>query len=1729
MLCDTIERLFDKVKGIVDGKTPTNTKFPMFSSTFKFNFYRNSSWKSGEIAKVNQLKAVLIADFGLSESGFNYELSLDSMNQVCEFILNIIRAPPMLPSSNINNDNSFDILKREALKNVVISHFTEKVLVDKEPSLLPETKGVKLKYAECSPDKREHLLVDILRHRLALPNWSDLPTKIQQSATKFFDFDAETNGTEDNHPVNTSSIDLVLADDFIRLLKSSDSISQEYFISSVLNRRLAVPLLLNMTPSAPTHQSIIPALYLTRTLVCDGKLACIANDTSMMRVAIISHQNLDSINRQSSRLMEKVLGCHSLSTGKLKNPLLEAGFGFLKRGNEYDPVIVLHLAGVHDEAVKNVLYGLVDVVIVEFGSDLTEAAFKKPVLPAVTHPSPFHFIHWNSSCHWQYSRSGGKKEGLSLTLISGNVNDDQFLGNLLSTLQKAAMDRSALPSKLNKEEYLGPSRLSCQIHEPLTKFVLEIESNGINSNLQYSNQVLQQVLNQRFQIDDLLQKSLLRGVRDTFVLQKSFCEQVHEERAAVKCIYRDAERTKHRTKAASLQADRSNLVKRSSYRLPKLIQGFVALVSEENSNKRVSNFAFFEQLLSEKCVEAGIASASEVVSPEHIWREIANAYSADPTNKSFAKFPHLAALHLLDGFTLEMTDGECSQVNEVWLEAVTTSLNQMIEEKRSKSYPKNGVKLFVLSILGTQKSGKSTLLNIMFGCRLRTGINRCTRGINIQLIRSSRPEYDYVMVLDVEGVRSPELKDDPERNNHDNRLGLFAIWSADATLVLINSTQLNDVVDILSLVKYLTEKSSLLDKGSKVCSRLFFAMNRLNIGADAVELKESRDTLMHNIDSVFQNNPGASSEMLRGFDRDKDIFLWGNLKMADKPPNDLPSPEYGASVRVARSRIHEYFKTAAEEKSWMPQGLATWMGLVKRVRGEILDLETRIHMIDAKEVECREAVGEFMARCRQTVSKEYSRLHSHFVETFVSELEEYKKSIEKRPKSIAAQQDPSLETVQFFSQKINNNAEKIVNEQRERFHRHFEEHEKHQRFKDEFERKWEDFLESELKSSNHRVREIVLARAYHNDKLTDAKKTINERVLALCKENDSTARQKWTERQKEEKFKEIYSTVKREVEKSNPQISEFVKRDITDTYESSGVEISNGKDYNNEEINSSEPDKDGSLLAAIWRQLSSPFNRNEKLIPKKSKTTAMSAGGNTKDMMDLQRFLSKHMSDVEALLESAQMYSDALVVEVIQKTKSALHKNHFNFKLEAHVHATIKSKISETLLRKQLEWETTNSVVSRLEASRGSLYRFFLDAVEGANAIEIVVNSIKECFKENLTSAISDHLVSIVLKRIRDNEPAPGANGKEVVLNSKVFQAEADFHLLENLENHDRLASWLKNSTGHYRTVAKLILRRYLEKELKDADNWATARGKIVTALNNAVEKAGEVVITRNDETDPPSKVANEITGNKTSEGSRASVLFGELKKALQWLPKIADNLYNVTEDLDNRTTSGAPMLGLNHQSVDSIKGIAATVIASLPGCTTEQMPVAPMPPNRKRTSHAEKQHDDILEELVNRLQLSQEPTFRARCDKCCPMCGIQCTHPDGFNHQGLHRSSHQPQGIIGVNIIGTNVLCAESCVGSAKSNDNIVFNFGKESEKSVPYRSFQSHFEDWENPPYEGETVPEPLQVRELIFATKQKLLVSLHSTTEHEVKENTSIPSEYHHDKNQLRERLNFIRGNF
>ncbi|KAA0706567.1 Interferon-induced very large GTPase 1 [Triplophysa tibetana] len=182
---------------------------------------------------------------------------------------------------------------------------------------------------------------------------------------------------------------------------------------------------------------------------------------------------------------------------------------------------------------------------------------------------------------------------------------------------------------------------------------------------------------------------------------------------------------------------------------------------------------------------------------EHIMREVSQIYeSCSSVNKNtdFSFLASLAAEMMMSGFPLELMDGDAAHVPLMWVSAVLDELIKNLGDQR----------VFVLSVLGIQSSGKSTLLNAMFGLEFAVSAGRCTRGAFMQLLKVSEDikhqlKFDYILVVDTEGLRAPEL-DGSSIRSRDNELATFVVGLGNLTLINIFGENPSDMKEILQIV-----------------------------------------------------------------------------------------------------------------------------------------------------------------------------------------------------------------------------------------------------------------------------------------------------------------------------------------------------------------------------------------------------------------------------------------------------------------------------------------------------------------------------------------------------------------------------------------------------------------------------------------------------------------------------------------------------------------------------------------------------------------------------------------------------------------------------------------------------------------------------------------------------------------------------------------------------------------
>ncbi|XP_038140882.1 interferon-induced very large GTPase 1-like isoform X3 [Cyprinodon tularosa] len=289
---------------------------------------------------------------------------------------------------------------------------------------------------------------------------------------------------------------------------------------------------------------------------------------------------------------------------------------------------------------------------------------------------------------------------------------------------------------------------------------------------------------------------------------------------------------------------------------------------------------------------------------EHIFREMGQIYEAhnaiygETREGEWRRYPELAACLLISGHPLELMDGDAGHVPLKWISSVLDKVKMQLGD----------LKVFVLSVLGLQSSGKSTMLNAMFGLQFAVSAGRCTKGAFMQLIKISKEirqdfNFDYFLVVDTEGLRALELESSTTPN-HDNELATFVVGVGNLTLINIFGENPTEMQNVLQIVV----QAFMRMKKIRVSPSCVFVHQNVTDVAAAERNMDGRRRLQEKLDQMVQLaakeedcDVSCFSEMIE-FDIKKDVHYLAQL-WEGSPPMAPPNPGYSESIRELRKHI----------------------------------------------------------------------------------------------------------------------------------------------------------------------------------------------------------------------------------------------------------------------------------------------------------------------------------------------------------------------------------------------------------------------------------------------------------------------------------------------------------------------------------------------------------------------------------------------------------------------------------------------------------------------------------------------------------------------------------------------------------------------------------------------------------------------------------------------------------
>ncbi|KAK2511963.1 hypothetical protein Q9233_016552 [Columba guinea] len=309
------------------------------------------------------------------------------------------------------------------------------------------------------------------------------------------------------------------------------------------------------------------------------------------------------------------------------------------------------------------------------------------------------------------------------------------------------------------------------------------------------------------------------------------------------------------------------------------------------------------QALSKKIVDSSIGL-------EHILREVGQIYEAlESTNSKeeyVVKLPEIAADLMVSGYPIELMDGDASYVPLRWVGAIFDRLIEKLGDKR----------VFVLSVLGIQSTGKSTLLNAMFGLQFNVSAGRCTRGLFMQLIKVDKKAqqdlgFDYMLVVDTEGHRAIEVAN-KHSLHHDSELATLVIGIGNVTLINIIGENPSEMQDVLQIAV----QAFLRMKRVKLSPGCVFVHQNVGETTAREQNMEGQRRLQEKLDEMTQTaaqqefcDVSSFSDVIR-FDVNTHTHYFAHL-WEGNPPMARPNPTYSQNVQELKSKLLQAAKKEA--------------------------------------------------------------------------------------------------------------------------------------------------------------------------------------------------------------------------------------------------------------------------------------------------------------------------------------------------------------------------------------------------------------------------------------------------------------------------------------------------------------------------------------------------------------------------------------------------------------------------------------------------------------------------------------------------------------------------------------------------------------------------------------------------------------------------------------------------
>ncbi|XP_065574668.1 interferon-induced very large GTPase 1-like [Artemia franciscana] len=725
-----------------------------------------------------------------------------------------------------------------------------------------------------------------------------------------------------------------------------------------------------------------------------------------------------------------------------------------------------------------------------------------------------------------------------------------------------------------------------------------------------------------------------------------------------------------------------------------------------------------------------------LLSLRHLWREVSLFYSSGKC-ADLEYLPHIAASCLIAGETLELYDGDANMLNVDWIGAIFKNLSSLLPNKR----------IFVLSVLGEQSSGKSTLLNTMFGICLAASIGQCTRGLSMTLVKTvNRKEYDYVVILDTEGVRSPEHKGIHGCAKRDNKIATLSILPSDAVILVIKGENDNALKDILPIVALAYKGSKLAEeRGGLLSCKIFAAYNQvkchqenksklLNIFTQLSATLVESFTKANSLEDLDMHTSISFPKM---FSNEQDIRVFGCNTKGD-PPNDIPNEEFSLQIIDFREYIHEQVVSQSGWSARKIESLDSYLFLVWECLNNSnfdLSFETVIERHVYSEIE----------RIYQTLRKLYILKYE---EQYDLLKDIYKKEVSSETEELTTLRKIN-EAVEDLDVKMKPHAEKFEEE----VNRIFEQKE-NQKWKTEYTRKVEDIISRQTGQWRDKLEVFLKNQLLFDVKVGQYEKEMRDKIIEEFKMKSLKHKSK---QELIRMFDIYFNNILQKAKKENPPMD--VRNAVLNAYminhtiQALGVDLLSHEETN---IGQNRP-----LWKRLWKDALKTVENIVNWVSQKESNE--------------DRIEKNVARIIVSIITGKKYYSDASVHEVISEVEKYLRRldKKIDKDKKKKVHRFAYEILVDFFIEIQGKWEEENSVYKRFLSMKKVMQSFCLDVASGLDEVDLMASRLEDYFSRHSFEAFYKELQESVIGNLRK---------KCWPQHAKNIQGHMDLFLIEEVE-----------------------------------------------------------------------------------------------------------------------------------------------------------------------------------------------------------------------------------------------------------------------------------------------------------------------------------------------------------